>query len=294
MKNISFSKKFVLILISIFIGITFYLSAQKKDDTILEKVAVVKELEKYLHGASEYSEKLRKKAFHFFCKEKVIIKTVVPNKYAKPISKRPRTPRVGDTTTIIKKYIFDYQLINNKGNVQEQRKLISGNFNGKEKFNIKNFITSFLSERAVFGPTTLVSKERFHLFDYQILQYKKQKGHHSVILKIIPKELKNVFFKSGEIWLDTDNFTVRKLQVVLKNTDKYKKLIQYAIGMNSKLHLICEVEYDQSYKGLYFPTKVSIKEKYIRSEHNEWERSKTIFSYKDYKFFNVNTDVQYE
>jgi hypothetical protein len=294
MKNFCILKKFVLIVISIFFGISFSLSAQEKDDTILEKVEVVNELKKYLHGASEYSEKLRKKAFYFFCKEKVTIKTVVPNKYEKPISSRPRPPRVGDTTTCIKKYLFDYQLINKKGDVEEQRKLISGNFNGKENLNIKNFITSFLSERAVFGPTTLVSKERLHLFDYQILQYKKQKGHHFVILKIIPKELKNVFFKSGEIWLDTDDFTVRKLQVVLKNTEKYKKLIQFAIGMNSKLHLICEVEYDQSYRGLYFPTKVSIKEKYIRSGYKEWERSKTIFSYKDYKFFDVNTDVQYE
>jgi hypothetical protein len=64
--------------------------------------------------------------------------------------------------------------------------------------------------------------------------------------------------------------------------------------------LNCEIQYNQDYRGLYFPTEVSIVETYKggpiigRSVGIKGlERSKTTFKYKDYKFFNVNTDIQY-
>ena len=297
MKNICFSKKFVLIVISIFFGIVFSFSAREKDDTILEKVAVVKELEKYLKGAAEYCKKLSERAFHFICKEKVTIsfKKIDPDK-------RKRSPYVKLYRQSTKRYLFDYQLLHNKAQIKEQRRLISKTSKkDNKKIYFNDLVFSFLSERPVFGPRTLLSEDRQHKFRYEIDKTVNHKNKRLVIIKVIPKKAEEVFFSSGEVWIDSDDFSVRKIQVTPRYIQGYDDLIKIANTYQARLVLDCQIEYEKEYKGLYFPTEVIIIERYkggmsiVREFGSKgWERTRTIFTYKDYMFFDVNTDVQYK
>jgi len=110
-----------------------------------------------------------------------------------------------------------------------------------------------------------------------------------------------VFFSSGEVWIDSDDFSVRKIHVIPRYIQGYENLIKIANTYQARLFLDCQIEYEQEYKGLYFPTEVIIIERYkggmsiVREFGSKgWERTRTLFTYKDYKFFDVNTDVQYE
>jgi hypothetical protein len=257
---------------------------QAEEDQVLKN----KELEKYLKGASLYCKKLKERAFHFICREKV---TIAIREF----------DWKGYIFEQVKRYRFDYQLISNRGQITERRRLISKHSNNDKKVSVRNLVSSFLIERPVFGPRTLLSKDRQQLFEYEILRTIKQKNHQFVVIRVIPKKVEEVFFSSGEVWIDTNDFSVRKIQVTPRYIQGYEKLIKRANRLRTRLFLNCEIQYNQNYRDLYFPTEVSIVETYkggpnirIIAGINGLERTRTIFKYEDYKFFNVNTDVQYE
>jgi hypothetical protein len=192
------------------------------------------------------------------------------------------------------KYVFDYQLLFKNQKVKEQRRLIAGKPKTKEKIKVEELIFSFFSERVVFGPHTLLSAEKQARFDYGVLNYTKQKGQEFVILKMIPKKVDQVFFSSAKVWLNTKDFSVRKISLTPRYIEGYEQLVQIANYIQAKLFLTCEIEYNQEYQGLYFPTQVRIIETYkggrtiVRNFGLQgWERTRTIYTYQDYKFFNV-------
>jgi len=268
------------------------------EDSIIKN----KELEKYLKGAAEYCERLKKRAFHFICKEKVSITIKKLNRKTKYTAWKGATgSKYWNIRQHTISYLFDYQLISNRGQLKEQRRLITRNSINDKKVSVKNLVVSFLIERPVFGPRTLLSIDRQQLFEYEILRTIKQKNHQFVVIRVIPKKVEEVFFSSGEVWIDSDDFSVRKIQVTPRYIQGYEKLIKKANRLKTRLFLNCEIQYNQNYRDLYFPTEVSIVETYkggpnIRSIAgiNGLERTRTIFKYEDYKFFDVNTDVQYE
>jgi hypothetical protein len=188
------------------------------------------ELEKYLKGAAEYCERLKQRAFHFICKEKVSIIIKELNLKAKYTHWKgaPRS-KFWNIRQHTESYLFDYQLINNKGQITEQRRLISRNSINDKKFSVKNMVSSFLSEKAIFGPHTMLSKKRQNKFKYEILKTKRNKNQRIVVIKVIPKKEEEVFFSSGEVWIDTENFSVRKIRVVPRYIEGYEKLIQKRI-----------------------------------------------------------------
>ncbi|UCH98043.1 MAG: hypothetical protein JSV88_14645, partial [Candidatus Aminicenantes bacterium] len=78
----------------------------------------------------------------------------------------------------------------------------------------------------------------------------------------------------------------------------YQQLKDLAKKLRTRLYLSLVSEFDEIRQGIRFPTKVSMIEKYkggrIISGYRGskgWERTLTEFTYTDYQFFNVQTDV---
>ncbi|MFC2155767.1 hypothetical protein ACFLRB_04675 [Acidobacteriota bacterium] len=68
--------------------------------------------------------------------------------------------------------------------------------------------------------------------------------------------------------------------------------------MQTRFFLSCEIDYNELFNGLCFPTRVLVEETYkgglliLRAKgYRGWERNKTIFTYKDYKYFDVEVEV---
>ena len=248
----------------------------------------VQELGKYLQGAAEYCVKLKESAFHFICRETVTIILKNYNRYGDVIEQVDRTQ-------------YDYQLLNVENRVHEQRLPVKKNQANPEKNSVSDLVFSFLNERAVFGPGTLLSKERQENFKYEITKFRKQNHHQFVVVRVIPKKEGEFFFSDGEVWIDTENHSVRKIVVEPRYINGYEKLEQAAHVLKTRLFLHCEIIFDQEYNGLFFPTEVNIVETYqggpiITKDAGikGLEHSRTVFSYQDYRFFKVKTDVRYE
>lgn len=282
---------------------------EEKGEEVIVPLSGDQELDKYLLGAAKYCEKLREDAFHFYCKEKIESILDLSDLGFRPEEesgfwksvrdrKMSKSERMKAGRRKIRVYVFDYQIVSNKGRVQEQRKLISKKVGSEdEEKELQGRIHSFLAERAIFGPITLLSQERQDKFRFKLLKYEKHKKSSYAVIEATPRD-KNVNFSYGKIWVDSENFSVWKIKVDPRSIKGYRNLRQMARNLQARLFLSCEIEYKKLRNGIRFPTRVLIEETYkggpliLRAKgYRGWERNKTIFTYKDYKFFEVEVDV---
>jgi hypothetical protein len=81
----------------------------------------------------------------------------------------------------------------------------------------------------------------------------------------------------------------------------FAQLEAIARKLKAKLNLSAEIEFGNLKNGIRFPSEVTVVENYqggpiisrLRGKKG-WDRSKTVYSYKDYQFFNVQTEVTTE
>ncbi len=249
------------------------------------------QLNKYLAGSAEYCKKLKGEAFHFYCKEKILFER---DEFVLGSTRRGNLKRRRSST----KSYFDYQLIQEGGKLKERRRRISDKVADVE-MDPSELLLSFLSEKAVFGPNSILDQARQSNFNYKIFKNKKTKENDIVIIKAIPKIPGRTFFLAAEVYIDKKNFSVRKIvatPVFIKGYENMKRTASY---FKTRLFLDCEILFDQSYKGLFFPTLITITEKYKggpvvnrNTRSKEWVKSKTTFKYYEYRFFDVDTEVK--
>ncbi|MCP4156618.1 MAG: outer membrane lipoprotein-sorting protein [bacterium] len=277
------------------------------------------ELQKLLEGAAGYCEKLKKAAFHYTCKEK-IVETLKPftrvSNIDKDIAKSGidrnqvlhiQAPRRSMNAIKNDKYVFNYLLLKKGQNVKEDRDLLSmklsKNEKGKAKKDTEAIIKGirFLSRKAVFGPITLLSAERQAKYNFRLLNYAKLKGRKVAVIEALPKKENAAIFLYGKIWLDTGDFSILKIKANPNSILGYKKLLDLAGELNARLRLNLETEFYKLREGIRFPTMVRFDENYkggtFITQHmgtKGWERSKTIINYVKYLFYNVGVDVSYE
>ena len=267
----------------------------------------IQELERIKGGAARYCTKLGEAAFHYICKETVseVLEVIRTHKAVREAQYDSNTDsyRAGfnakDDRRAVKrkvtnKYVNDYQLISNKGQVSEQRKLIKGTVKkiaGKDGL-LK--LDSFISRKISLTPISLLgpgSQERFY---YRFVKYAKLKGVKTAVVECFPKDTSGIKSNYGKIWVDLSDFSIMRMSVNPVSIGGYANLLKLARYYKSKLILSCDIDFFNKRNGIRFPTQVLIRETYsggrvLRAIVGKpvWERSKTTYSFDDYQFFDV-------
>ncbi|MCP4147081.1 MAG: hypothetical protein GY757_04960 [bacterium] len=271
------------------------------------------ELKKILLGAAGYCERLKQSAFHFTCTEKIVeatrplntqVQGAMPDISIFTLKKRPHRAlhniRNGGQERV-NSFKYFYRLIKNKVEITERREKLAIEDDSGQVTDSKAKPTGFFSHRAIFAPITLLDRERLDKYDYRLLNYKQYDGKRIAVIDAVPK--KNVESSSiyGRIWIDTGDFSVIKIEANPASIDGYTQLKELAKKLKTRLYLSLDFEFDKIYNGLRFPTQVSLLEKYkggriIRSYKGAggWQRNRTGFSYTNYQFFGVVSDVTSE
>ncbi|MCP5048699.1 MAG: hypothetical protein GY940_16130 [bacterium] len=287
------------------------------------------EMKRILAGAAGYCEKLKQSAFFFFCKESILEsrfplttgsknKDDITNATAKGISaygpgnQSPLWTFLSKVPySSVKKHRFTYRLLKKGTKVTEERQTIESpnKINKTDKSNqeettdlepeevIKH--TVFFPEKAVFAPITLLDRQRQDKYTYTFLRYDKWKGHPAAVINVVPKrplmERASIY---GDLWIDTEDFSVLKIQADPASILGYGGLKELAKKLRTRLELSLETQFNQINDGIRFPTQVRCLEKYkggrIISRHrgpHGWERALTVFNYSDYQFFYVQMEV---
>lgn len=288
-----------------------------------EKPGEGDELQRLLKGAAYYCQRLKKAAFHYICKEKIVetqrplirgsnlhrdVSTTEPQDLYERAVVLDRTSPQSIVKTRIEKHMFNYRLIKQGERIKEERDLIEGKEKGerlekhREKRNINKIVKNirFLSSKAVFGPITMLSAERQGRYHFRLLGRKKLQGRPAAVIEAFPKNKRDSMFVYGKIWLDREDYSVLKIKVNPNSVLGYDKLKKLAGELNSKLILDLETEFFKFRGGIRFPTSIRFLETYkggpfitSRRGSKGWKRTRNITDYTDYLFFNVDMDVIY-
>ncbi|MCP5049018.1 MAG: hypothetical protein GY940_17745 [bacterium] len=278
------------------------------------------ELNALLAGAADYCDKLKQSAFHFFCKESIMEKRTPLGGGRNVMQARnptTMTAMTGDRDSIqmpsipkrevpadklyvrVKNHQLSYRLIKNGPRIKEERDWYADD--PGIKVPIKQVIdhSAFFSQKAVFAPITLLDRSRQTSYKYTFLRNEKWKGRPAIVIEAVPKKNAKVGNSIyGDIWIDREDFSILKIKAAPQSIRGYSQLKALAKKMRSKLYLSLDTEFATLNNGIRFPTSVSSLEKYkggpiiSRQEGAEgWERTRTVFTYSDYQFFRVKTEV---
>ncbi|UCH95862.1 MAG: hypothetical protein JSV88_03190 [Candidatus Aminicenantes bacterium] len=273
------------------------------------KTISAEEMNHILQGAADYCERLKQSAFHFYCREKIL-------ETRKPLTNAERRdPHITEAAmkkgvvraldeirtkafTHVKSYIFGYRLIKQGNKINEERDWIASTDNMKVNRDQVIQTNAFFAQKAIFAPLTLLDRTRQNMYDFQFVKFAEHNGRPAVVIEAVPKNPVETATIYGKIWIDTGDFSVMKIQADPESIRGYRQLKDLAKKLRTRLYLSLVSEFDEIRRGIRFPTKVSMMEKYkggrIISGYRGpkgWERTLTEFTYTDYQFFDVQTDV---
>jgi hypothetical protein len=130
-------------------------------------------------------------------------------------------------------------------------------------------------------------------YDYRIVKREKFKGDRVVVIEAIPipyLETDNLF---GKVWIRESDFSIMKIEWEPKSIQNFEVIEEIAKKLNAEPEIRLFSEYAFEKNGIRFPSRYLITEGYNQKRGIRFARSKTTVTYKDYKFFTVETEVKY-
>jgi len=190
-------------------------------------------------------------------------------------------------------YVYDYQLIRKDLKINESRILIEENGKKKDEKNAQLKTKMFGHEHIIFGPVGLLSEFWQQYYQYQVIKREKFKGDKVIVIEATPIPYMQTDNLYGKIWVREGDFSILKIEWDQKSLKYYELIEENAKKLNAKPVIKLYSEYAFEKNGIRFPSKYSIAEIYIHKRGIRYMRSKTTVTYKDYKFFTVETKVKY-
>lgn len=276
---------FVAALISIVLSTQIY--SQRAEQNSAGQV----ELEKILKKCVEYCVKLGNSALDFVCIEEI---------NEKINRSREITPRwvhsYSDRKPIEKnKYIYDYQFIKKRQKMEETRILLKENGKKKNEKNADLKTRAFIYQNILFGPVELIDKIIQQRYDYSIRDEELIKGEKAVVIEAVPKPgNEQGYLPYGKIWIKKSDFSILRIEWNQRTVRSFEMVEKTAELYNAEPKIVIFTEFNFEKNGIRFPSKHVIIEMYVDKDGSEFIRSETTVTYKDYKFFTVETEVKYE
>ncbi len=268
----------VMLVIFMVFSLTFVSAKEKNGQADLPLV---------LKKAAEYCKKLEHTSLYFVCMEEIKERIYYLN----------RPGRVGLRPTRFfteNKYLYDYQLIRKGGQITERRILLEENGKEKNEENAQLKMQMFDHKYVIFGPIGLLSEKWQQEHEYKIVGEKKYKGEQALIIEATPKSSLDIDHLFGKIWIRKSDSSILKIEWNQTSLGNFDTIKEVAKELNAEPDITFISEYDFKEKGIRFPSKYFVREEYVHSWRGKLKKSETTVTYKDYKFFTVETDVEFK
>jgi hypothetical protein len=190
-------------------------------------------------------------------------------------------------------YLYEYQLITKEGQGQEKRILLEKNGKKKNEKNVSLETQYFRYGKIVFGPLGLLNGYWQQYHDYEIANEEMVNGEKTVVVAAVPKSSLDGNHPYGKIWVRESDFAILKIewdQRSLKTLEELKKQASM-FGANQTITIISEFGYEKN--GIRFPSRFLFEEAYVNKKGKKVVRSMIHTVYRDYKFFTVDVDVDF-
>jgi hypothetical protein len=228
-----------------------------------------------LKKSGEYCQRLSNAALDFVCLEEVTEMT------------RHYTPQ----TDV---YLYDYQFIRKGRETKEKRNLIA--FNGK-KTNIQDSpLSSFMFQykNVLFGPVGLLSQAWQAYHDYKLVGEETFYNEKVVVVEATPNPFLITPHCFGKIWIREDDGSVLKIVWDQRSLGNFQSAEEWAKIHDAEPQITAYSEYGFEKNGLRFPSRSYAENAFIEKNKRKFVNGEISISYRDYKFFTVETEIKYE
>lgn len=187
-------------------------------------------------------------------------------------------------------YVYDYQLIQKDGAVEEKRILLEEN---GIRVNVQDAplkLKRFRYKHMTSGPM-LLSKYWQQYHNYRIVDKDMINRQQCLVVEALPKPSVRLGHLSGKIWVRESDASILKIEFNQETIDNYELVEEMAARLDARPLVSMISEYAFEKKGIRFPSKYAQLEEYIKLRGTHFIISETTVNYRDYKYFIVETEV---
>jgi len=282
----------------ILFGILLIFSASIGSESFYQDPEISQEqLDEILKKCAEYCEKLSHSVLDFVCTEKIseeIFHTFGGERT--PVVDMPDGTMMGGITRAqreINNYDYDYQMIRKDNKITNRRILMRENGTRKNEVDAQLKTKRFKHNDIVYGPIALLDALWQPHYDYEIVGKRKFERENVIVIEATPKDAMASENPFGNLWVKEDDFSIVKIEWDQGSLPFIEMVETEAATFASKPEIKVEAEYTIEKNGIRFPSKYSIIETYYTGRKKKGVRSRLYVTYKDYKFFTVESEVKY-
>ncbi len=255
-----------------------------------------------LNRCAVYCQKLADSALYFVCQEKIDeeIYEFRSGGIVVVTGGGQDTVTYGTSSSLRRRatkssYVYDYQLLKKGERTEETRTLLEENGKKKDLKNAPLKTKRFFSWKPVFGPVGFLGREWHDVYNYELLKQEKVKGRETYVIKAKPKVPIEGKPNYGTLWVDKADSSVLKMEVEDQSLAGFEKVLEEAKSQGLKPVLTTVHEYGILKNGLRFPSRTVFNEKYSGAgfKTRGYTQSKTVIVYDHYRFFTVETKIEY-
>jgi hypothetical protein len=246
-----------------------------------------------LKAAGEYCEIVKRMALNFVCLERVNERENLFTRGAAETRDSPDEIKIARVNK--RSYVYEFQIIKKKDDVQERRTMIEENGEKRHNENADLPTLKFSARNLVFGPVGFLSRYWQNYFDYQIAGQEPVDGKSAILVRAVPKDEGQENGNHGLIWVDAS--TVQILRIALEPSMIQGSQVAFnndrtAVAADYHRHLSWTVDYGIEKKGVRFPSRQIIREYYKSDTGFKITKRETSYEYTDYKYFTVEVEIK--
>ena len=252
-----------------------------------------------LKKAGEYCRRLEKASLDFVCQERISEKINLSRDIVQRVfDEKPGTilykPHSKMFLASVKNnYLYDYQFIRKEDKIIEKRILLEENGRKKNEPNAKLKTSVFRFQDILLGPIGLLGKKWQKCYEYQIVDKDLLDGRTTLVIQALPRPWFQTKVLSGKIWIGVDDLSILKIEWHPESIGHYETIKQRAESYKATPLVTSVSEYGFEKNGIRFPNRDFTEEAYVTQKGKKFVRSETVVLYLKYKFFTVETEVEY-
>lgn len=227
-----------------------------------------------LERAAFYCRKLDRAALDFVCLEEV---TEMTNRY----------------TERNEVFLYDCQFVRKGEEIKEKRTLIA--INGRKTRNPRPPIppASFRYKNVLFGPIGLLSETWQAYHDFRIVGEETLFGVKTIVIEAMPNAEPRDPHPYGNIWIREKDGCVLKIVWDQRSLGNFAEIEEWARENEAEPQVSAYSEFRYEKNGLRSPSLNYTEQAYVRKDGTKFANARMSIAYKDYKFFIVETQVNY-
>ena len=134
--------------------------------------------------------------------------------------------------------------------------------------------------------------KKTQVYDYQMIKKGDRKEEKCILIEDNGRKKHEENNSFGRIWIDLEDFSVLKIQWDPRSIEAFRPEVVTSVGELER-EVDWSVEYGIEKNGVKFPSRQAIEERLISQTGKKHPKSAVTVVFDNYKFFTVETEVEY-